>query len=119
MDHPQIIDRFPPAAEGSRLVSCCPGLQSLNMSDLKDSTGLLVALHGLSGLHTLRAGYHAYTGEGCQAVCQLTGLKELNLVCSSAPVYEGVLRQLTQLKHLTVLDISSWGEHIRLTCGVS
>ena len=76
---------FISAPEGSRLVSCCPGLQCLFMQAVQDSAGLLAALGGLSGLRTLHWGdVHAcmdadVAEEGLQLVCQLTGLRELDI----------------------------------------
>ena len=45
------LKRCPSGSEGSRLVSCCPGLRSLNICGLRPSAELLAALKGLSGLH--------------------------------------------------------------------
>ena len=42
------------APQGSRLVSCCPGLQSLNVRGLQCSAELLSALRGLHGLTQLQ-----------------------------------------------------------------
>jgi hypothetical protein len=74
------------ALERCRIVSCCPRLKSLNMYHLKYSPQQLTELQGLSGLHTLRlvtgtarGGVEADTGDTLQAVCQLTGLRELGL----------------------------------------
>mgnify|MGYP001807302582 CR=1 FL=1 len=72
---------YAPAPKGSGLVSCCPGLTFLVMHDLHHSTGLLKALQGLSALRTLCAGYAVYSIEGCNAVCQLTGLRDLSVIC--------------------------------------
>lgn len=41
------------APEATRLVSCCPNLQRLNMQGLQYSAEQLVGLQGLSRLHTL------------------------------------------------------------------
>jgi hypothetical protein len=90
-----------PAPEGTRLVSCCPALQCLDMWQLQYIAERLTPLAGLSGLHTLRL--HSYIRkDGLEAVCQLTGLRELTL---GAPgTAEGLLLQLAQLKQLTRLD---------------
>ena len=100
------------APEGSRLVSCCPGLQSLDMHGLQCGSEVLGPLQGLSGLRTLlladpcvgalndnalaEAG-----GRGFEAVCQLTGLRELSLQEPDTP--EGLLLKLAQLQQLTRL----------------
>ena len=65
--------------EGSRLVSCCPGLQSLHLSGLSYSNALLEPLTGLSGLWELDLCAAAKRREGLDAVAQLTGLRELRL----------------------------------------
>jgi hypothetical protein len=96
------------APEGRRLVSCCPGLQCLLMQAVQDSAELLVALRGLSGLRTLHWGdVHAgmdadIAQEGLQLVCQLTGLRklEINLPCEFD---HGLVLQVAQLKQLTAL----------------
>jgi hypothetical protein len=113
-----------PAPEGNLLVSCCPGLQSLDMQALHHSTGLLAAVQGLSGLHSLCAGYDVCnTSEGCNAVCVLTGLQKLHIVCSTAGVMPRLPLQLTQVKNLTALIFSgsglSAGQEVKLTCEVS
>ena len=43
-----------PAPDGSRLVSCCPGLQYLNLQGLHCSAAVAGVLGPLQGLHTLR-----------------------------------------------------------------
>jgi hypothetical protein len=68
-----------PYEDAPRLVSCCPGLQSLQLWSLRRSAKLLASLQGLSGLHTLRCGWDNATAQAVQAVCQLTGLRELHL----------------------------------------
>ena len=103
----------PPAAdhaalEGSRLVSCCPGLQSLNMLRFRYSALLLAPLTGLRGLQDLRLGQAPYgSSEGLEVVCQLTGLRRLEL---SDPSEDGLLLQLTQLKGLTHLEYFRVGD---------
>jgi hypothetical protein len=100
-------DRLAAAPEGSRLVSCCPGLQSLDMKYLQYNAEVLSSLHRLSGLHTLRLASGcslASTWEGLQSGGQLTGLREL---CLFAPgCAEGLWLQLPQLKQLTSLAFS-------------
>jgi hypothetical protein len=100
------------APEGSRLVSCCPGLQSLNMLNLLQSNGFLSSafqlapLQGLSGLHTLHLTAGGPRADGAlKVVCQLTGLRELSLDVSRTQA-EGLL-QLTRLVQLTALTF--WG----------
>jgi hypothetical protein len=98
------------APEGSRLVSCCPGLQSLNLQHLQRSGQVLGPLQGLSGLHTLLLAAPCLEWEALlvadgrefDAVCQLTGLRELELTAPDA-LQEELLMKLTQLQHLTRL----------------
>jgi hypothetical protein len=93
-----------PPLEGTRLVSCFPSLRVLNMQHCRCSTGLLSALQGLTGLVRLKVGHYGDQEESLQswkAVCQLTGVRELGVVC---PSEEGLLLQLTQLKQLTRLE---------------
>jgi hypothetical protein len=102
--------------EGSRIISCCPNLQSLSMSSLRYSTQQLTQLQGLSGLHTLRlvtgtgrvapGRASADTAETLLAVCQLTGLRELELLVCDNPTQLLVtrLQHLRQLPHLTALQ---------------
>ena len=95
------------APEGSRLVSCCSGLQMLNMQHLTLSAELIAQLPALTGLTALELrpedGTYGSMGEGLEAVCQLTGLRELTL-CFEEAAGEGLLLQLTQLKQLTRLE---------------
>ena len=90
------------APEGGRLVSCCPRLQSLDMSGLRCTAGTLASLAGLSALHRLSVGTNAGDGQGLIDLAQLTGLRELFV---SVPNSEdmGLLLQLTELKQLTLL----------------
>jgi hypothetical protein len=89
------------APEGSRLVSCCPGLQSLYMQGLLYSSQLLADLPKLSGLQQLTLWPCNRSSEGLEVVCQLTGLRELHV--TDPTTAEGLLLQLTQLKQLTRL----------------
>ena len=97
----------PAAPEGSRLVSCCPGLQSLHMQGLGRKAQVLSPLSGLSGLSELSlcpaAGMRSAQGLG--EVCQLTGLQRLTLWTDSEA--SDVFRQLTQLKQLTWLEVGT------------
>ena len=102
----ELPDRAAP--EGSRLVSCCPGLQSLNMQGLQVRAMHLAPLQGLTGLHTLRVTIQSgMAAEGVGAVCQLTGLRELAMQCYDGTRQE--LLQLTQLKQLTQLTLQWLG----------
>jgi hypothetical protein len=103
------------APDGSRLASCCPSLQSLDMSNLQYSPQQLTQLQGLSGLHSLHLvigkrgkSFEASTdtGDTLQAVAQLTGLRELHLSVYNAPMQLLVtqLQLLQYLLHLTVLE---------------
>jgi hypothetical protein len=74
------------------------------MQHCRFSTGLLPALQGLTGLVKLKVGHYEHNEESRQsleAVCQLTGLRELRMMC---PSEEGLLLQLAQLKQLTRLE---------------
>jgi hypothetical protein len=124
----QPSEDYAAAPEGSQLVSCCPGLQSLYVRWLRDTADRLPALQGLRGLHTLHltASSVVITDDGVvsdtvQTVCQLTGLRELDMVVQCA-VKEGLL-QLTQLQQLTCLDfcqpVEGVDQCISLTCEVS
>jgi hypothetical protein len=89
------------APEGSGIALCCPGLQSLDMRCLQCPLEQLAPLQGLSELRKLRlATVVALTEAELQAVCQLTGLRELELNTADTP---GMLLQLTQLRQLTSL----------------
>jgi hypothetical protein len=101
-----------PAPEGRRLVSCCPGLQSLDVGSLQYSAELLAALQELSGLRTLcwRASSISNTVgtlltmplEDLPMLCQLTGLVQLSLVLPEGATTE--LLQLSKLQELTSLE---------------
>ena len=98
-----------PAPEASLLISCCPGLQSLKIGSLQGSAELLAASEGLSGLRTLHCNFKDATTEKVQAVCQLTGLRELEVEGSGLMEEEGLLMQLTQLQQLTRLSYRDTG----------
>jgi hypothetical protein len=61
----------------SRLVSCCPSLQCLNLKGLQCEPALLQGLSGLHTLHTLHLTAAEPMQQTLDAVCQLTGLKQL------------------------------------------
>jgi hypothetical protein len=87
--------------EGSRLVSCCPRLQSLHLGGVQGLNAVWLApLQGLSGLHMLRFAGPCLTSDGWQALCQLTGLRELDM-CYLPPATREQLLQATQLQQLT------------------
>jgi hypothetical protein len=89
------------APEASRLVSCCPGLQSLQLQRLQYTDELLAPLTGLSGLQELSLHPVGGSAEGLQVVPQLTGLRRLYV---HDPGTDGtLLPQLTQLKQLAWL----------------
>jgi hypothetical protein len=93
-----------PAPEGTRLVSCCPGLQMLRMEDLQYTTELLAPLTGLSSLQELALEPAIGWSGGLEVVCQLTGLTRLD-ICDPKENARLML-QLTQLQQLAHLD---WG----------
>jgi hypothetical protein len=100
------------ASACSRLVSCCLGLQYLDVLSLPCRAELLEPLQGLSVLKTLHVGTDSgmrdaiisgsETMAGLQALCQLTSLKELHVYCP-AIIHEGLWLQLSQLQQLTAL----------------
>jgi hypothetical protein len=92
---------LPVGPEGSRLVSCCPGLTCLQTGPFQGVAELLAPLQGLSSLHELHMHVHAST-EGYEVVCQLTGLRKLYVKDEGGT--EGLLLQLTQLRQLTYLE---------------
>jgi hypothetical protein len=89
------------APEGSRLVSCCPGLQYLDMWSLRSPE--LAIVQGLSALTTLRCNLGDATVQVVQAVCQLTRLRELDVQECDPMKEQGLLLQATQLNKLTRL----------------
>jgi hypothetical protein len=95
--------------KGSRLVSCCPALQSLRVTCDHDSSELLGTLTGLSSLCDLGL-YHSGGSSpgGLEVVCQLTGLRALDVWDPSED--DGLLQQLTQLKQLTQLNYWCHGD---------
>jgi hypothetical protein len=89
------------APEGSCLVSCCPGLQTLWMRELPYSAGLLAVLAKLSSLQELHLDPSGGPSKCLGEVCQLTKLRQLYLWNYSG---EALLAQLTQLRQLTKLE---------------
>ena len=91
------------APEVSRLVSCCPGLQTLLMDYMQYSSELLAPLTGLSSLHELSLRSACVSTEGMEVVSQLTGLRRLTLYGCSHAV--GLMLSLTHLQQLTYLEL--------------
>jgi hypothetical protein len=97
------------APDSSRLVSCCPGLQTLDIEYLQYSSELLAPLTGLSSLQHLSVAPCDESTEGLEVVCQLTGLRQLEITDPSEA--KGLLLQLTQLRQLTSLTYM-YGAHV-------
>jgi hypothetical protein len=98
---------FQAAPDGTRLVSCCRGLRSLLMPGLRYSVAQLSALTGLSSLQGLHVEAFGIPPEGLEEVCQLTGLRKLQLGDPSGD--EGLLLRLSQLQQLTHLEYDHLG----------
>jgi hypothetical protein len=99
--HVEEADESPTLLNTSALVSCFPGLQSLATS-MPCSTAQLAPLRRLTGLTTLAVGAGEDDElEGVHALCQLTGLQDLELLATGAA--EARFLQLTQLTRLTAL----------------
>jgi Leucine-rich repeat (LRR) protein len=98
----------------SALVSCFPGLKSL-ITSMPCSTAQLAPLQRLPGLHHLAvdAGEDDEL-EGVQALCQLTGLQQLEL--SANRPAEARILQLTQLTRLTYLQLLRGDDLQELRC---
>ena len=94
--------------QGSRLVSCCPGLRSLQMKGLQYSAELLAPLAELSSLRGLSLGHVCFETMGLDVVCQLTGLEQLLVCDSGGPATRGLMLQLSQLQRLTQLDLCAF-----------
>jgi hypothetical protein len=99
--------------QGTRLVSCCPGLQYLNVTEWECDAQLLAPLQGLSDLRTLLVTCEDRTGGLLADVCQLTGLRELNHTRNRV-VKPGML-QLSRLKQLTCLVYSDRHNYLNTT----
>ena len=93
------------APDGTRLLKCCPGLQSLKMRDLHYTTENMAPLKQLSGLHTLALYSNRiyFLTAALEVVGQMTRLQELALHAEDCRV-ERLLQQLTGLRQLTKLD---------------
>jgi hypothetical protein len=103
--------------EGSRLVSCCPSLQTLVLGGGQGLTAARLApLQGLSGLHMLHIAGAGLRSDGWQAVCQLTRLRDLHLCWLHATQVESL--QATQLHHLTRFVYRGHVEEFVLTAEV-
>ena len=109
---------YAPAPEGSRLVSCCPGLAWLDMQMLSYGTEL-ISVRELTGLTTLSLAAWPHLIADClRDVAQLTRLRELHLNCDSNAV-QGVV-QLSQLKRLVHHGrLGGALKERRMTCKVS
>jgi hypothetical protein len=98
-------ERFAPAPDFSRTVSCCPGLQQLKLLlTPRCKAQLLAPLQGLTALHTLHVGGNEITADTTQALGQLTGLKELNVITFGS-IRAELLLPLTELQQLTTLHL--------------
>ena len=108
------------ALDGSRIVSCCPGLQSLFMGSSPNIATMLASLQGLSTLNTLSFNSDS-TAEGVEVVGRLTGLQKLTMRMRyvTPAAQEVLLLQLTQLKQLTELTIEGSEGLLRMTVQVS
>jgi hypothetical protein len=105
------------APDDARLVSCCPGLQSINWQGRWCTVKVLGALGGgLSSLHKLYLGpelgsraTRIQSRARLGRLCQLTGLQLLELNGDA----EELLLPLTQLTQLTDLQVSLGSEPLR------
>jgi hypothetical protein len=105
----------------NRLVSCCPGLQSLNLvSPRLDIERLLASLPGLPELRALSFWLSDTPGKDIdlQGLTRLTGLQKLHLEVENTCLSPqgALLQQLTRLEQVTELTVHSrpyWLELIR------
>jgi hypothetical protein len=110
------------APAGSCLVSCCPGLQSLQMWGLELSTAVLAPLTGLTGLSSLRLRPVAVewpavadtSSHGLDGICQLTGLRQLVVWNPSRTPNELLLQLALGLRQLTHLEYGCRHNHTRV-----
>lgn len=104
------------APAGKLLVSCCPGLQHLELRELRKSAtrAVLQPLSGLSGLQTLISSPAGGSqGEGWLELCKLTGLRKL-YVEVHLRLPRGLVLQLTQLQQLTSLYCRGHGKEVEI-----
>jgi hypothetical protein len=94
------------APGASSLVSCCPGLQALRIQHLLCSAEPLAPLTGLSSLRELVLQPAGDSSTALDVVCQLTGLRRL-IITDPASEDSDLFLQLTQLKQLTYLQVST------------
>lgn len=110
-----------PRLHATRLVSCCPSLQELDLMDWVYYPELLAPLQGLSSLTRLVTGALSHNAKAFEAVvCHLTGLRDLTLWVPNykAPGDNHIhSRQLTQLWQLTRLSYKHSGGEVNLTQG--
>ena len=96
-------------------------MRSLDIWGLQYSAELLAPLTGLAGLRHLHVCPAGDSAEGLEVVCQLTGLRQLEMRDPSEG--EGLLLQLTHLRQLTHLDYDGHVDGVKvevaLTCQVS
>jgi hypothetical protein len=94
------------APDGNRLVDCCPGLQELEMLWLLCNAEQLTPLSRLSGLTRLSLNLPDGPGldSATQSVCQLTGLRALDVKMPRTAEAARLLLQVTQLQQLTSLQ---------------
>jgi hypothetical protein len=103
LPHLRVLGISAAAPDGTRLVSCCPALQSLTILGLERSRELFASLQGLSDIHTLHVEPSRLNSEGFQGVVHLTGLRKLKWVNPTLHIADDSLLQLTQLQQLTSL----------------
>lgn len=104
-------------ADITRLVSCCPGLQSL-VTYGRLTAELLAPLRSLTGLQGLTV--CLVEDEGAGVLAQMTRLRLLELhLCPQVGLQvdpgsvDNVILQLTQLQHLTSLQVPAWSAKVR------
>jgi hypothetical protein len=101
--------------QASRLVSCCPGLQELDLMDWAYYPELLAPLQGLSSLTRLVTGSRSADPRALGAVVHhLTGLRDLEVWMPQAKASPEELWQLTQLQELTRLSYMYCGGRVDL-----
>jgi hypothetical protein len=115
------------APAGNCLVSCCPGLQSLQMWGLELSNSVLAPLTGLTGLTSLRLRPGAVewpefadaSSHGLDVICQLTGLRQLVVWNPNYNPNELLLQLALGLRQLTHLEYGSLRNQTRVFTEVS